>query len=137
MAVFVDTSALYAAFDRGDSSHSRAVDLLSREEARVTSDHVIVELWLLTKARAGFAIAESSVAAVRTGGVEIESILLADLEAAWETSRAFIDQTFSLVDRTSFAVMERLGLNRVVSFDDDFAIYRYGPRRDRAFELLR
>jgi hypothetical protein len=33
--------------------------------------------------------------------------------------------------------MERLGITRVASFDRDFAIYRYGPNRDRAFEVLR
>ena len=37
----------------------------------------------------------------------------------------------------SFAVMERLGLTRVASFDRDFAIYRYGRNRTRAFEVLR
>jgi uncharacterized protein len=50
---------------------------------------------------------------------------------------AFRDQKFSIVDRTSFAVMHRLGLHRVASFDDDFAIYRYGRSRDRAFSVLR
>lgn len=33
--------------------------------------------------------------------------------------------------------MERLGIERVVALDDDFAVYRYGPRRSRAFEVLR
>jgi len=47
------------------------------------------------------------------------------------------DQTFSIVDRTSFVVMERLGLTRVASFDRDFAIYRYGRDRNRAFEVMR
>ena len=46
-------------------------------------------------------------------------------------------QDFSLVDRTSFAVMERLGLVRAASFDNHFAIYRFGRNRDRAFEILR
>ena len=32
--------------------------------------------------------------------------------------------------------MEQLGLSRVASFDDDFAIYRYGRSRDGAFEVL-
>jgi predicted nucleic acid-binding protein len=41
------------------------------------------------------------------------------------------------VDRTSFAVMERLGIIRAASFDADFAVYRYGRKRDRAFEVLR
>jgi len=38
---------------------------------------------------------------------------------------------------TSFAVMERLGVHRGAAFDDDFAVHRFGPRRERAFEVLR
>ncbi len=33
--------------------------------------------------------------------------------------------------------MERRGIARVASFDRDFAIYRYGPDRDWAIEVLR
>jgi hypothetical protein len=33
--------------------------------------------------------------------------------------------------------MERLGISRVASFDNDFVVYRYGVNRDRAFEVLR
>jgi len=33
--------------------------------------------------------------------------------------------------------MHRLGVLRVASFDNDFAVFRFGPRRDRAFEVLR
>jgi hypothetical protein len=34
-------------------------------------------------------------------------------------------------------MMERLEISKVISFDVDFVIYRYGPNRDRAFEVLR
>jgi predicted nucleic acid-binding protein len=67
----------------------------------------------------------------------VEHVSAADLEAAWTIAERFPDQLFSIVDRTSFAVMERLGIHRAVTFDDDFAIYRFGPRRDRAFALSR
>jgi hypothetical protein len=60
-----------------------------------------------------------------------------DLDAAWRIGEAFPDQDFSIVDRTSFAVMERLGVTVVASFDDDFSIYRFGPRRQHAFEVRR
>ena len=60
-----------------------------------------------------------------------------DWQAAWAIGEAFPIRTSPLVDRTSFAVMERLGLTRVASFDSDFAVYRYGRRRDLAFEVLR
>jgi hypothetical protein len=64
-------------------------------------------------------------------------VTTADMEAAWAISKQFTDQTFSLVDCTSFAVMERLGLTRAASFDRDFAIYRYGRDLNRALEVLR
>jgi predicted nucleic acid-binding protein len=137
VTVFVDTSAFYASIDRTDSAHARATDILKRDEELLTSDHVLVECWLLLNARVGYAVAERFLAAMQDGAAVVETVVAADLEAGLQTARAFSDQTFSLVDRTSFAVMERLGVDRAVSFDDDFAIYRYGPRRDRAFELLR
>jgi hypothetical protein len=31
----------------------------------------------------------------------------------------------------------RMGVTRALSFDDDFAVYRYGRSRDKAFEILR
>lgn len=57
--------------------------------------------------------------------------------AAWAIGELFPDQDFSIVDRTSFVVMERLRIRSVATFDDDFSIYRYGPKRDRAFEVVR
>lgn len=137
MSVFVDTSAFYAAADAGDSSHERAAELLREARALVTTDHVLVESWLLMRARGSRAAAERFWGSLRAGLATIETVLPADLDAAWRIGEAFADQDFSLVDRTSFAVMERLGLGKVVTFDDDFAIYRYGPRRQRAFEVQR
>jgi predicted nucleic acid-binding protein len=67
----------------------------------------------------------------------METVGAADLEVAWSIGDAFPDQDFSLVDRTSFAVMQRLGLRRVASFDRDFAVYRFGRDRRQAFEVVR
>jgi len=74
---------------------------------------------------------------LRASEVHIEAVRPVDLEAAWAIGEAFPDQLFSIVDRTSFAVMERLGITRVASLDDDFAVYRYGRGRNKAFEVLR
>jgi predicted nucleic acid-binding protein len=41
-----------------------------------------------------------------------------------------------VVDRTSFAVMQRLGIQRVAAFDADFAVFRFGPGRRRAFDIV-
>ena len=136
MTLFVDSSAFYAAADKGDRSHDRAVRALSAGEALVTSDHVLAESWLLLHHRLGRAAAERFWGGIRDGAAQLEMIISADLEAAWQIGQAFADQDFSLVDRTSFAVMRRLGLSRAASLDRDFAVFRFGPRRERAFEIV-
>jgi predicted nucleic acid-binding protein len=137
MTLFVDSSAFYAAADAGDASHQRAKTILAAGDALVTSDHVLVESWLLLRHRLGRSVAERFWAAIRGGAASIEPVGLADLEVAWSIGRGFADQDFSIVDRTSFAVMQRLGVLRAATFDDDFAIYRFGGRRERAFEVVR
>ena len=137
MSLFVDTSVWYAAADSADASNARAKEILSVGVPLVTSDHVLVETWTLLRWRIHKDAAEEFWSGLRSGVGRVETVGPADLQAAWSMGRDFPDQDFSLVDRTSFAVMERLGLERVASFDADFAVYRWGPRRDRAFEVLR
>ena len=122
--------------DDDDRSSERARALLSRGESLVTTDHVLVECWLLLQRRLGLAVANRFWAAIRAGAAALEHVTQADLESAWAIGERFPDQGFSIVDRTSFAVMERLGVYRAVAFDDDFAVYRFGVRRERAFELV-
>jgi predicted nucleic acid-binding protein len=137
VTLFVDSSAFYAAADRGDASHERAAELLRKSGGLVTTDHVLVETWLLLQRRLSTAAAERFWDGIRSGAARVEPVGMADLERAWSIGRAFVDQEFSITDRTSFAVMQRLGVLRVASYDDDFAIYRFGTRRERAFEVMR
>lgn len=136
MTAFVDTSAWFASVFAKDRHNARAKALLSAE-ALVTTDAVVLETWLLLARRFNHVAAERFWAGIRSGAALVERVLQSDFDAAWEIGATFPDQEFSIVDRTSFAVMQRLGLSRVVSFDDDFAIYRYGRNRERAFEVLR
>lgn len=88
------------------------------------------------RARLGRAAAERFWNGLRRGVAAIEIVVAADLEVAWSIGRSFPDQEFSLVDRTSFAVMQRLGIRRAASFDAHFAIYRFGRDRRRVFEVV-
>ena len=135
MSLFVDTSVWYAAADLDDAGHERAKELLSAGELLLTTDHILVETWVLLRHRLHVGAAERFWAALRSGVARVECVLPADLEVAWTIGRAWADQDFSIVDRTSFAVLERLGVTRVGAFDDDFAVYRFGPGRQRAFEV--
>jgi len=136
LSLFVDTSVWYAAASTGDRHNTRAKQLL-RDECRVLTDHVLVETWRLLAHRHSERVAEHWWDGIRGGVAEVEIVGAVDLERAWEVGRRFSDQEFSIVDRTSFVVMERLGLTRVASFDADFSVYRFGPRRDRAFTVVR
>jgi predicted nucleic acid-binding protein len=135
LSLFVDTSAFYAATDSHDRHHTRAAELLHDADNLTTTDHVLVESWRLIRDFGGFANAERFWAEIRKGLAAVETVLPGDLDTAWRIGEAFPDQDFSIVDRTSFAVMERLGVTSAASFDAHFSIYRFGPRRERAFEV--
>jgi predicted nucleic acid-binding protein len=137
LTTFVDTSVWFAAGNLRDSDHDRAKVVLRGVSGPVLTDHVLVETWRLLRIRVDKHAADEFWLGVRRGGAALEFVTAADLETAWVIGEAFSDQGFSIVDRTSFAVMERLGITRAASFDDHFAVYRYGRRRDRAFEVLR
>jgi predicted nucleic acid-binding protein len=137
VSVFVDTSIWYAAANSSDRSNSAAKAVLSSGEALVTSDHVLIETWTLIRYRIGRKAAERFWQGLRDGVATIETVGAADLEAAWQIGISWRDQDFSIVDRTSFAVMRRLGIDRAASLDHDFAIFRFGPNRRHAFVVIR
>ena len=111
MTLFVDTSIFYAVADRADRGNARAKALIDIADRVLTTDDILVETWLLMQRRLGRSAADRFWSGVQAGAI-------------------------SIVDRTSFAVMQRRGVLRVASFDSDFAIYRFGSRRERAFEVM-
>ena len=136
MSVFIDTSVWFASVVARDRSNASAKTILRGVDRAVTSDHVLVETWTLLASRYRPDVAERFWEHLRNGLADIEIATAADLEAAWAIGSAFHDQDFSLVDRTSFAIMERLRITQAASFDHHFAVYRYGRNRDRAFQIM-
>jgi predicted nucleic acid-binding protein len=136
LSIFVDSSAWFAASVTRDRNNARMKAILRQESSHTTTDDVLVETWFLN-GRYHRDAGERFWDRLRTSNVRIETVAPVDLEAAWAIGVAFSDQPFSIVDRTSFAIMERLGITRVASLDDDFAVYRYGRGRQEAFEVLR
>ncbi len=137
MSLFVDTSVWYAAADSSDRSNARAKAILKSGETLVISDHVLIETWTLLHHKLDRKAAERFWEGLRTGIAVIEAVTLADLEVAWDIGVSWRDQDFSIVDRTSFAVMRRLGIDRVASLDAHFAVFRFGPKRRHSFHIQR
>lgn len=137
LSLFVDTSAWYAAADEGDRNNAKAREILSAGERLVTTDHVLVETWFLLHHRLGAKAAERFWDGLRRGVAVLEPVLAADLEVAWSIGQAFPDQDFPIVDRTSFAVLQRTGIHRVAAFDDHFSVFRFGKERKKALDVIR
>ena len=137
--VFVDTSAFFALANLADRHHTEA---LAAFEATVghadlkTSDHVIVETWYLLRSRLGRAAAMAFWDGFDRGVITIVGITAQDLQRGRELAQEWSDQAFSIVDCTSFALMERLDIRRAFAFDKHFRIVRFGWGRRRALQIV-
>ncbi len=135
----MDTSAWYALAAPDDISHDLAVRLLGEHQGRLaTTDHVLVETWAVARNRRNRAAADKLVATIVDRSVaEVLTATPQDIVTALSIAETFADQDFSMIDRTSWAVMERCGITEAVAFDIDFAVYRYGPHFQQAFTIHR
>lgn len=133
----MDTSIWYAAADPSDRENTRAKAVLRSADSLVTTDHILVETWTLIHHKMHSTAADRFWEGLRRGVARVETVSLADLETAWQIGLDWPDQDFSIVDRTSFAVMNRLGIERAASLDDHFAVFRFGPGRRLAFTIVR
>ena len=139
--LFVDTGALFALMVRDDANHPDAVraeaEVRNRGEQVCTIDPVLTELWLLLRREIGVIRSDVLVAGVLDRGVRREALEDQDFTRAWQLGRQWADQNFSLTDRQAFGVLERTRRQRAWSYDNDFAVIRLGPGRDRALDLVR
>jgi predicted nucleic acid-binding protein len=138
-ALFVDTSAFYAVADESDRHHDETKALFTARGVAgdlKTSDHVFVESWCLMRARLGKAVAMKYWDAMETGVVQVYGVKSDDLARARSIARTWRDQDFSLVDCTSFALIERLSIAEALALDTHFRVYRFGPRRRSALNVL-
>lgn len=135
--LFVDTSGFYALADRSDRHHLAARSILDRRsgEEWITTDHVVVESWLLLNARLGWRAALAFWDAVASGLATVAGLSSADLVRARFFADDWRDQELSLVDCTSFAFIERLGLERALAYDAHFRVIRLGSDRRRKLRL--
>jgi hypothetical protein len=123
-SVFVDSGPLIALADRGDASHAAARAFFGRTRAKLfTHVGVLGEVVTFVRYRFGHGPARRIGDYVRSGtAVTLLPIELADDGDGWRWFLRYRDQRFSLVDCWSFALMERLGIREVATFDRDFAV---------------
>jgi predicted nucleic acid-binding protein len=139
--VFADTGALFAFLVADDRHHPYAMlaEIALRAERATlwTIDPVLTELWLLLRREAGRELSDKLIAGLLDRGLRREPLQPESYTRAWELAGEWPDQDFSLTDRQAFAAIEHSGRLRAWSYDDDFAVIRFGPRRTRSLDLVR
>jgi predicted nucleic acid-binding protein len=123
MTVFLDTSGLYAVFDRDDTHHSKAeaawVEWLREGAALLTNNYVLLETAALLQHRIG-------VTAVRALHEDVTPLLQIDWvteeqhRAGLEAVLAAARKKLSLVDCVSFQTMRHRGVRTAFCFDAHF-----------------
>jgi len=139
MKTFVDTSAFYALADSDDQYHQRAKDVyepLKHQAQLITTDYILLECWYLMNNHLGRQEALQFWDGLTSGVVEIVDLDLLVRKKAREIIENYSDQNFSLVDATSFALMEQGGIGRAFTFDYHFQIYRFGDANEDYFEVI-
>jgi predicted nucleic acid-binding protein len=127
-AVLFDSSALKAILDPADQYHQEATQCLTslRELAYplFATNLTIAETHrrLLYKPRLGGRQAFDLLEAIYDGSTNIIRPLVEDEIQAIEYIKRFEDQTLSFTDAVNMAVMVRMGLRNVFSFDWHFTL---------------
>jgi predicted nucleic acid-binding protein len=128
--VYVDTGALIALNDRSDKNHPGAVAYFrtaAREATRfVLGRPVLVEYLDGVTKRIG-----KSDALARLRQIDGSALMRVEADSDEDHLRAreifvrYDDQTIDMTDSLSFAIMERLRLGEVFSFDPDFEVHGF------------
>ena len=121
--ILVDSSFLLAMVDGDDTRHPEAIDLLKGlgKVTLLVTSHIFDEAMTLIKVRL------STEAAIRTGRqlrlstlFRLIHITEGDDEAAWEIFSQYTDKEWSYTDCSCLAVMRKLGITEILSFDHHF-----------------
>lgn len=128
MKLFIDTGPLVARTYRPDPRHRESVDVFRRISDRTlpyrllfTSNYVVDETLTRLLYEAGHPAAVQGLRLLRgSTALRIVRVTEEDERRADEVFLRYADQRISYTDCTSEAVMERLGIDTVFSFDRDF-----------------
>lgn len=125
-AVFLDTVALVAVRDESDRHHQEARltfrRLIDEGLHLITSNYVFAETYTLLLVRSNWDEAIKSGRALRSGDlVEVVRVEGEVESEAWHILETHSDKKWSYVDATSFALMDRLGVQEAFTFDHHFA----------------
>ena len=125
--IFVDTGACYAVVDKKDPDHKQAESFfVSNKTPLLTTNFIFDETVTLLRSRLGWNTAKEFGQNLKNSSfVSIVNVKDEDEERAWQIFLKYKDQDYSFTDCTSFAVMDRLKIDTVFSFDSHFESMKF------------
>ncbi|MDO8657788.1 MAG: PIN domain-containing protein [Candidatus Levybacteria bacterium] len=122
---FIDSSFFKAIIDKKDDFNEKANKILKRLEKEnaslITSNYILDESFTLIRTRCGLKMVDEfrKNLASSSQTLKIIRVTIADEAKAWEW---FLNDwsKLSFTDCVSFALMKRLNLTRVATFDEHF-----------------
>lgn len=121
--IFIDTNGVIATADKGDDFHKKAVDFWKKGGGFkvITSNMVRIETlgWVRYKLGKKKALEIDGLFGSE-GGVEIIRMTLEDEKRGWIFFKKLDGRGASMVDCISMAMMKRLKIKNIFTFDNDF-----------------
>jgi predicted nucleic acid-binding protein len=128
MNIFVDTSAILAVLDAGDTNHTQAKAVWERTlgagEELVSHNYILVETSAVIQRRLGL----EAVCVFERDIVPVLRLVWVTREVHETAASAHLlaaRRTLSLVDCVSFEIMRRTGIRSAFAFDRHFQEYGY------------
>lgn len=125
--IFLDSSAFIALYAKDDEFHKKAINLLAKlkknKSSFVTTNFILDEVYTFLRARKNkkTAVDFSKLLSESTSIIKIIRITVVDEKKAFQFFKKINGRGVSFTDCTSFALMKRLGLTLVFTFDNDFS----------------
>ena len=130
--VLADTGLFVALFNRNDQYHERCVTFMKSAPALLlTSWPVITEVSFFLSVTRKIAF----LTFVKRGGVTVQEILVADLQAIIAVFQKYHDREVDLADASLIWLAEKMGVTDIATIDrQDFEIYRL--TKNRCFSIV-
>jgi uncharacterized protein len=129
--VVVDSGPLLALFDRHDAHHELVVRTLEANPQYLlhTTWPVLTETAALLSSRVGKETEIEFLEWVIAGALTVDSLDNPDLDRMVGLVRKYRDLPFDFADASVAALAARLSIDRILSLDSDFDVYRTGSGR--------
>jgi len=121
--ILIDAGPLIALFDKDDNYHEKVINFLKGKKYKyITTNAVITEVTYMLN----FSI-EAQILFfewIMKEGVLLQEIQQNDIARIVELTKKYRDRPMDYADATLVVAAEKTGINKIISIDSDFDIYR-------------